>query len=478
MKRTGSVLMLITLLLPVMLMSVEYNLNNYQEPDNFEHGLNFGLYNEGYVNSKEHEDRLYHSSNISADYFARKYSRQSILNISLFTDLDYEIYSVNTTDSLQYDADTPRFNSHFEIGAELRQYLYKDLFFNIDTYCYAHNSYSDRDSKSAEYNSTGNGKGYFYTESAEIGLGYGRVEDVSKACQAVEILSELEKAGLLAREVNKEDIESLADRLVQLTTLRLFDSRLVNMEKVRQINSELFEQGLLSGDNIESFVIIMDLYDLGTVFSRKSGWDIYPEFGIDNTDGYSEGYFEKVYIDTIHSDYTRDSESNNGSRTYQPGLSFNYYQVLSSKWQLEASGNYGYFWSEYDNEELEIRRSETSPDSTWEKREYDKEGYSVELNLELSWYPDTRTEFWSRLNYDISDSDYDEVFQSDDETENYTKSYSEFERVYYISAGINYYFSPKLNLLFKLSYRGDNDESFYTYNSRFKYDLRVRYYLF
>ena len=416
MKRTGSVLMLITLLLPVMLMSVDYNLNNYQEPDNFEHGLNFGLYNEGYVNSKDHEDRTNNVANISANYFARKYNRKSILNISLFTEFDYDIYSFNSSDSLQYDFDTPEFNFNFNISAELRQYLYKDWFYNINANCYAHNYYTDSDSKSADYNLTSNSKRYRYSEYAMIGIGYGRVEDVSQACQAVEILSELEQAGLLARAVKSGDVESLANRLVQLTTLRLFDSRLDNMEKVRQINSELFEQGLLSEANIESLLIIMDLYDLGSVFTRRSGWDIYPEFGIDNIDGYGDGNTEKVYVDTIYSDYTRDNEDNYGLRTYQPGLCFNYYQVLSSNWQLEASGSYGYFWSEYDNEELEIRRSETSPDSTWEKREYDKEGYNLGLDLELSWYPNTRTEFWSRINYDISDSDYDEEYQSDDET--------------------------------------------------------------
>ncbi len=100
------------------------------------------------------------------------------------------------------------------------------------------------------------------------------------------------------------------------------------------------------------------------------------------------------------------------------------------------------------------------------------------LDLELSWYPNTRTEFWSRINYDISDSDYDEEYQSDDETENYTMSYSEFERIYYISAGMTYYFSPQLNLHFKLSYRGDNDDSFYAFPNRFQYDISVSYFSF
>ncbi|MDP8211254.1 MAG: hypothetical protein RAO94_03600 [Candidatus Stygibacter australis] len=478
MKRTGTVLMLITLLLPVMLMSVEYNLNNYQEPDNFNHGLYFHLSNDGSIYTRNDVENSNQNADLFVNYFARQYSRNNILDIFFTSELRYDNLSSTTKDSLHIERDAPQFNSYFMIDAELRHYLYNDWFINIEAFCYAHNSLSDSDTKKIEYHSTDYRESYSYSESGVIGLGYGRVENVSKAYQAREILSELEKAGLLARAVNKEDIESLADRLVQLTTLRLFNYRLINMEKVRQINRELIAQGLLSGDEIESFVIIMDLYNMGSVFIRKSGWDIYPEFIIDNSDGYSETCYEKVYSDTIYNDYTRNSECNNGLRSYQPGLSFHYYQVLSSKWQLEASGSYGYFWSEEDSKYTNIYHYETHSDSFWETREYDIEGYRVGLNLELSWYPDTRTKFWSSIDYDISDSDNDITYQNLDETDNYTKSYSEFERVYYISTGIDYYFSPKLYFQFKSTYGDDNGGSIFDYKDRFTYKMSVLYYLF
>jgi hypothetical protein len=493
MNRTKSMLMLITMLLPVLLMSFEYNLNNYQVPDYFEHGLNFTLNNSGKITEKDSEDRSSNNGDLYADYFARKYSRKNILDISLNTKLGYDLYSENSTDSLKIDNDRYGLDYRFEIGAELRSYITGDWFCNIDADCYASSYYDESDYRKVESHSEGEGNGYTYRESGGIGLGYGRVQDVSKACQAVEMLSELEKAGLLVREVTPEDVEGLADLLVELTTLRLFDNRLINMEKVRQINGEMIKKGLLAGDNVESFVIVMDLYNLGTVFKRESGWDVYPSYKLENYDYLRESSSEKVYIDTTYSDYTNEYEEERGSRTYQPGFNFNYFRVLSSRWQLDASGSYEYFWFENKSENTSIRRNESYPDSIWEKSEFDIEGYVVELNLKLNWYPDTRTRIWSGLEYTIADRDFDEWYdwvysEDEEENESYLQSYSQFQRDYIIYVGMDYYFSPKLSLYLTVSYRADdseNDSQYITpfsynsfYDSVFSYRLSAVYYLF
>ncbi|MCF7912411.1 MAG: hypothetical protein K9M99_07775 [Candidatus Cloacimonetes bacterium] len=493
MNRTKTMLMLITMLLPVLLMSFEYDFNNYQVPDYFSHGLNFTLDNTGRITDNDSETNSRHDENIYADYFARKYNRENILDISLKTRLRYYLYSVETTDSQNTYYDRYEVSFDFEIDATLRRYVIGDWFCNIDADCSAKSYYSESDSKEVNINKDDDGESYTYQESGGIGLGYGRVQDVSKACQAVEILSELEKAGLLIREVTQEDIESLSNLLVELTTLRLFDSRLIKKEKVRQINRYLNEKGLQAGDSIESFVIIMDLYNLGTVFQRESGWDVYSSFRLENYDYSRESCSETVYIDTTYNDYTSDYEAEASSTTYQPGINFNYSRVLSSRWQLETSGSYEYFWLENKSENTIIRRYETYIDSVWEKSEFDIEGYIVELDIKLSWYLDTRTRIWSGLEYTISDRYFDEWYDyvdSEDEAENesYQKSYSKFQRYYMITAGMEYYFSPKLSLTLTASYRDDNGENdsqyinpftyYFYYDSVFDYRLRVMYYLF
>lgn len=486
-------LVLMVLFVPVMLMSIDYNLNNYQVPDYFSHGLSIRSYSDGQVTDKYDDQRSLHNGFIEAEYFVQKYSRKNILDINFNPHISYQLNYYNTTDSLRMDTDNPGLGLGFAFGGELRRYLIGDLFCDIEADFWTSTYHSESETKSLEYHSEGDGDSYTYSEAGKIGIGYGRIQDVSKACQSVEIFSELEKAGLLVRDVEIKDIENLADLLVELSTLRLFDSRLIKMEKVRQINRELTEKGLLAGDNIGSFVIIMDLYDLGSVFERKSGWELYPAFMLDNFDDNFESSSETVYTDTLASDYTADYETEKSSNSNQPGLHFNYFRVLSNQWQLDTGASYDYIYSDYHDERTRFVNHETEVDSLIENNDLEMEGYFVKLHLMLSWYPDTRTQIWSSLEYLISDMDIDESHyyynsEYDYNNDSYSKKYSESQLDYMFSAGVNYYFSAKLRLNFTASYfvdDGKNNQHFdniinnyQKYSSKFDYRLSVYYYLF
>jgi len=77
----------------------------------------------------------------------------------------------------------------------------------------------------------------FLSTGYAIGFGKGRIENVTDAQMAYNILNDLKKNNLLSADFNNEDINGLAKTITRLNNTRLFDFRRKHIFELKQIDS-------------------------------------------------------------------------------------------------------------------------------------------------------------------------------------------------------------------------------------------------
>ena len=91
-----------------------------------------------------------------------------------------------------------------------------------------------------------------------IGVGKGRIENVTDAQMAYYILSDLYNQQLLSKEFSAADMEGLAKTITNINNTRLFDYRRKRRFELQQIDSFLQKTGLLNQYSIHYFTTLTD----------------------------------------------------------------------------------------------------------------------------------------------------------------------------------------------------------------------------
>jgi len=247
---------------------------------------------------------------------------------------------------------------------------------------------------------------FVFDFSPKVGIGYGRIENVEDARQAIYIANALSKKRILTRNLSTEELFDLSQQISTVKNKRFLDSRLHLIDEITTIDSFFVKNDLLSNNGAAYFTTLYDMWQYGALFSRKSGYEIsFVAFPY-----YTYNYLKntpKVQDETTH--YPQH-------RTFlETDLTFNYEKPVKLNWQHSVV----------------VVSAAVFP-------EKEKESNSLYSNLKLletsaqyslGYYPNTRTNIQGTVGQQIRKIMYENDY-------NYTNYITR------LSVNINYYISP------------------------------------
>lgn len=103
-------------------------------------------------------------------------------------------------------------------------------------------------------------------------LGFGRIENVSFAQQALFILRKLKEEGKIKKRLSNEEITAFADAIAQIRSRRIFDFRLRRIFELEQLDQFLMEHQMVEEQDIRYFALLNDQWIYGSSIQRGSGY--------------------------------------------------------------------------------------------------------------------------------------------------------------------------------------------------------------
>ncbi|WP_321519054.1 hypothetical protein [uncultured Bacteroides sp.] len=253
--------------------------------------------------------------------------------------------------------------------------------------------------------------------SPTIGLGKGRIESVRDARQAIYILDNLSKKGVITTKLSEEEINRFSQVISTVKNKRFLDARIHLIDEITQVDSFLVNNNYLKKSGASYFTTLYDYWQYGDLCARGAGL----EFGANLNPFYS--YYN------VHP---------SGTRSVQSGISakflVNYEDPINLYWQQSAKAS---VILAYNHDSMKF-------DDT---KSFQNERSGLFLgNYGIGYYPNSRTNLnigvseQFRLNNSVSDK----IF--------HTSSTSlVFSAYYYISPQLR--FSGNVNL----AYNDSND---------------------
>jgi len=103
--------------------------------------------------------------------------------------------------------------------------------------------------------------GTFWGTTIGLGMGYGRLEDVTDAWTTIRMLKEFSRINRLKKVPDDIDIVSIAETVSKIKNARFFDSRIKRIEKLKAIDKIMQEKGLITNDDISYFTTMSDVFE-------------------------------------------------------------------------------------------------------------------------------------------------------------------------------------------------------------------------
>jgi hypothetical protein len=288
--------------------------------------------------------------------------------------------------------------------------------------------------------------------SPQLGIGYGRKEDVQDARHAVYIANSLSKKNVLTRNLSNDELTELSRIISTVKNKRFLDARLHLLEEITTINAFLDNNDLLADNGAAYFSTLYDMWLYGGMFSRQSGYEISflvrPDY---------------IYQNKKFTPEIRDMILNLNKHVMS--LTFSYEKPFKLNWQhsvvTDVSGGIG---------SSSNQNKQTGNDY---KNTAKFNAISALANYALGYYPNTRTFIQVTTSQQIWKDRYDDDRRS-----------TNFRSI--LGANLNYYFSPHLRLTgdCNLTYSPSRLKGYEDYHSyRFNYfistfSIRLTYSIF
>ena len=294
---------------------------------------------------------------------------------------------------------------------------------------------------------------YNYSIQPRISIGSGRIESVEDARQALYILDELSKKGVLTRQLNNDEIFKLSQEISRVKNKRFFDSRLHLIDEISSIDSFMVSNKLLNKQDAPYFTTLYDLWQYGALFQRGSGQRFMITFS------------PNVEFDNFE---MKDSIQNYDRSMYRElNLNTSYYftKPIGLDWQHTLSATLTGILSERtDNTKGNYVASSTPGTAN---------GFKLNGNYGINYYPNTRTNFGAWFNQNFS------LLYVKDNTNPSNTSNSGFVSNTNLQFSADYYFSPQLkavaNIYFGYNlqrYLPMNFDQFYSsFSASLKYSI-------
>lgn len=275
--------------------------------------------------------------------------------------------------------------------------------------------------------------------SPVIGLGKGRIEQVRDARQAIYILDNLSKKGVITTKLSEEEINRFSQVISTVKNKRFLDARLHLIDEITQVDSFLVNNNYLKKSGASYFTTLYDYWMYGDLFARGSGFEVSGQI----TPSY---FYNKTYPEGYRNNQTGVAAS----------LSANYEDPINLYWQQSANAS---VILGYNHNSMKFDDIKSSGD---ERSGLFSGVYSI------GYYPNSRT----NLNIGVSEqfrlsnnSIYDKTFHT-------TSTSLVFSAYYYIS--------PQLRLSgnVNLAYNDSNDYNLNYNRWNGYYSMTLTYSLF
>lgn len=412
----------------------DFNLSEYITPDIVRNELDFTLKSAGSFDDGEGSDNDVKGFNGSLGNVFKRYkntrsfwsTQTASADFAGSYQNDYGLKNSHYNVSLLY-LNTSRFykqnNSFFEIGAYLRGGL-------AGTKETTTGSVTQKNHTNTVY------------AALPLHVGKGRIEQVEDARQAIYILENLSKRGVLTRKLTDAEIHSFAQTISTVKNKRFFDSRLRMIDEISTVDSFLVKNNFLASGGATYFTTLYDYWMYGDLFDRGSG-SVFSA-GITPSFGYDE--FEQ-------------SVSRNRSETsVKADVSFTYEKPVNLYWQrsayAEVYGTYGYIRNDYET-----------------LTKYNS--YRAGLSGKYGWgyYPTSRT----NINFGVQENIYWSKLRTIDESPALSNalltsvSSAFVDLYYYISPQLRFSATANLGLLYNRRLEDDSltDKDYLRWNGNF-----------
>ena len=281
----------------------------------------------------------------------------------------------------------------------------------------------------------------------QIGVGYGRIESVRDARQAVYIANALSKTKVLSRNLSDDELFELSQKISTVKNKRFLDSRLHLIDEISTVDSFFVNNNLLIDNGAAYFTTLYDMWRYGDSFSRSSGYEI--SFVARPYYGYQNIKYTPEIRDVIYN-----------SNRHIISLNFSYEKPFKLNWQhsLAAEVSGGIDSASEQNKER---------DNNYKNRTKAKTLYAF-ANYSLGYYPNTRTNIQVTASQQISKN----IYKDEGNSMNSNTMFS---------ANLYYYFSPNLRLTgyYMLQYRHIKENDGYYYNSfSSQFNIQLNYSIF
>lgn len=263
-------------------------------------------------------------------------------------------------------------------------------------------------------------------------IGKGRIEQVQDARQAIYILNNLAKRGVLTRKLTNEEINTFAHTISTVKNKRFLDSRLRTIDEITTVDSFLVNNKLLATSGPSYFTTLYDYWMYGALFKRGSGTVI--------SGGITPGiqYFRNKRIEDENSLYEYKTKMTVPS--INANVAIEYEKPVNVYWQRSASAQLtgGYEYGKLAGMDHNKQNN-----------------YQAGIEGKYAWgyYPTSRTNinmglmeqcYWSKLTW---------------ESDGVNHAYSDLSTSTSVFFEMYYYFSPQLRLSVNASllyqYSGD-----------------------
>lgn len=435
-----------------------FKLSNFQTPDfsrkvlgiSLDSESNFSNYNNEIDSEKNSNGNSFLSTNLfklSFGDYTNSRDKISYYGITLNTGL-----RINNSENFN----TPSYSNKITNSETELSLMWNNKRFIQPKFFLIYNINSGYDFEFKKYNYDGNYIRFEnYTKNRfnftpAVGVGIGRIEDVTDARQALYIIEALENKNVLSRKMTAQEINEFARVISSVKNKRFLDARLHKIEELTAVDEFLNANELLKKSDISYFTELNDMWEYGDLFPRKSGY----ELSLDNS-LYSNWYNakfkdEELKVDSVNAYHDLSNVIS---------LNFNYCMPSGLNWQHDFLMRVSsYFPYKSANNDLSLSQLEKMPISL-----------SSTLSYKIGYYPNTRTNFYASILTG---------FNPKLET-----GYGRTNAV--LGLGTYYYFSPNLRLsanvnMYNTHIKSDYSDGRMMYNNNFSTRLEIgfNYFIF
>ena len=264
-----------------------------------------------------------------------------------------------------------------------------------------------------------------------IGIGVGRIESVEDARQAIYILDDFSKKGVLTRQLNNNEIFQLSQLISRVKNKRFLDARLHLTDEITSVDSFFVSNKLLDKSGASYFTSLYDNWQYGALYSRKSG----QSFEINFTPSYYWGYAKNSPIDA-----TSAGQLNQHYLKGILSLTYTYEKPVNLNWQHSVSTSLSGNTSFNNNRSQSGNDYYPGNDIVSQQDYFNDRSVNIVGSYALGFYPNTRTNLNARISQNFQFINQKSL---DDSSNNWDKSFRSNTN---ISFSAYYYLSPQLRL--------------------------------